>query len=525
MAYTKEQRAAARAQGLWCPNPGPQTLALLVAKDPTIREVLYGGARGGGKTDASIVIHGEQLAMNATQQLIIRKNAQDLRDYYNRCKKYYAVMGCGFRETPFTIRYKNSVILGGHLKDDDAYEAWQGQEFSRIGIEELTQIPTEDRYEKLIASCRSSREDVNAQVFSTANPTGAGMGWVKRRFITPDPTLCDIKKMLYDWEDDAGEKHTLHWQIVIDRATGTKRAYIPATIDDNPILMQNDPEYVKQIDSLQSTNPELYEAWRRGSWDVHFGGVFEDFKPYRHVFQKFSDYGITKQFLDGSFRVMGMDWGYNDECVCLWSMFDKITEKEDRAFIYREIHNNKQTPKWWAETLTKQQEIDPVDVWALPHDAYSHLGGSEPIKDVFKRELEKLPPDKRPRLVRADKLNQELKTYGITMLHEKFADASDGKPGLLIHWGCEYLIETLPEIVYANESGGEKIDPNCRDHALDSLLYTLLTAMKCEGKLINKADRIKTTPQGIFAGKTTYKDVGLDMGTIIRKELKRRRTR
>ena len=523
MGFTKKEREQARREGLWIPNPGPQTLVMIVARDPSIREILYGGARGGGKTDASVVIHGERLVQNGTKQLIIRKNAQDLRDYYMRCKDYYSVLCCGFRETPFTIRYKNSVILGGHLKDDDAYEAWQGQEFSRIGIEELTQIPTEDRYEKLIASCRSTKGGVNAQVLSTANPTGSGMGWVKRRFITPDTTLCDIKKMVYKWVDDDGNEHKTHWQIVSDKKTGIKRAYIPATVDDNPIILKNDPEYVKELDSLQSTNPELYEAWRNGSWDVHFGGVFEDFKPYKHTFQKFSEWNISKQYLDGSFRVMGMDWGYNDECVCLWAMFDTITGNEDRAFIYREIHNNKQTPKWWAEVLRKQQEIDPVDVWALPHDAYSHLGGSEPIKDVFQRELEKLPPDKRPRLVRADKLNQELKNYGIAMLHERFADAQDGKPALLFHWSCEYLIETLPEITYASESGGEKIDPNCRDHALDSLLYTLLTAMKCEGRLLNKSERIKHTPQGIMAGHTTYKDVGLDTASIIRKELRRQR--
>lgn len=508
---------------IWRPNPGAQTLALLISRDKSIREILYGGARGGGKTDASIVIHGERLEHSGTRQLIIRKNAQDLRDFYLRCKSYYRILGCTFRESPFTIRHNNSIILGGHLKDDNAYEAWQGQEFSRIGIEELTQIPTEDRYEKLIQSCRCTDPGINSQVFATANPTGAGMGWVKKRFIKPDLNKCDLQKKTYRWNSQDGSEHVLHWQIIVDRTTGTKRAYIPATIDDNPILLKNDPEYVKQLDALQSTNPELYEAWRNGSWDVHFGGVFEDFKPYKHCYQRFSDFGIDKKYFDGSFRIMGMDWGYNDECVCLWAMSDAITDGKDRNFIYREIHNNHRNPQWWAETLRAQQELDPVQVWAMPHDAYSHLGGSEPIVDVFQRELNKLSPDLRPKLVRADKLNEELKQYGITMIHEAFADSPDGKPALLIHSSCDYLIETLPQIIYAKETGGEKIDQNCIDHALDSLLYTTLTALKCQGKLINKSERIIRTPYGIKVGENTFKDIGLDVDSIIKRQLRKSR--
>ena len=38
---------------MWKPHEGPQTLALSINEN--VYEILYGGARGGGKTDAGIV--------------------------------------------------------------------------------------------------------------------------------------------------------------------------------------------------------------------------------------------------------------------------------------------------------------------------------------------------------------------------------------------------------------------------------------------------------------------------------------
>jgi len=72
-------------------------------------------------------------------------------------------------------------IILGHLKDDNAYTKYQGHEYQKMLIEELTQIVNEKQYEMLIASCRSTIPDITAQVFSTTNPDGLGRKWVKKR--------------------------------------------------------------------------------------------------------------------------------------------------------------------------------------------------------------------------------------------------------------------------------------------------------------------------------------------------------
>lgn len=506
-----------RADGYWVPMPGPQTLALMLSQDRRIREILFGGARGPGKTDTSIAILGDRFRDPRAKQLVIRKNAEDLSDFEDRASQAYKAMGAKLRRHPMTISGKNTGrILGGHLKDDDAYTKYQGHEYSRINIEELTQIPNEDSYEKLISSARSKYPHLFPQVFNTTNPGGIGMAWVKRRFVKPDPKLCEVRRNIYVWYDKDGNRQETHWQIIIDRETGIWRAYVPATIDSNPILMAADPMYVKQLESLKTSNPDLYRAWRHGDWNIQFGAVFEEFRDYLHTFQRFSDWGVSKSQFDSSFRIAGMDWGYNDECVVLWATFDPITEKEERSFIYREMHDNHKDPKWWARELKKMQEIDPVQILALPHDAFSHLGGRKPIADVIKAAMDELPVDIRPRIVKADKLNKELKKAAVNETHSMLAEQSDGKPGLQIHTTCTYLIETLPGIVYAKETGGEELDANNEDHALDALFYTLQTAAKVRGKLFNKSELLKKTKPSYVAGSNvTREQLGIDTKSLI----------
>lgn len=514
-----------REAGYWSPMPGPQTLAACLANDRRYREILYGGARGGGKTDLSIAILGKRFNNPRARQLVIRRNAEDLSDFEDRAIQAYKFMGAKLRRHPMVISGRNrGRILGGHLNDDESYTKYQGHEYCRINIEELTQIPREDMYLRLISSARSKYKDLYPQIFSTTNPGGIGMAWVKKRFITPDRNLCDVVPNTYKWIDYDGNEHETHWQTIIDKETGLWRAYVPATIDSNPILLKNDPDYVKQLESLKTSNPELYEAWRHGSWDIQFGAVFADFSTRTHVFSRFAEWGITESMYKKSWKLCGMDWGYNDECVILWSMYDHITDSAERAFIFREKHDNHKNPAWWAKEFAKIQEHDPVDIFAMPHDAYSHLGGNKPIIDVFKAETDKLPPDKRPKYVRADKMMKDLKMSAINSIHDMLAPSPDGKPSLMIHRSCEYLIETLPAIVYAKESGGEELDKDNVDHALDALFYTLLTANKVRGKLLNRSGLIKkTTPSYVAGTGVTHKDLGLDVDTLVSNAIKPKR--
>lgn len=179
--------------------------------------------------------------ISLARSLVIRKNATDLSDWLARARNMYQSVGAKFVGT--TIQFPSGyTIITGHLKDDNAYTKYQGHEYQMILLEELSQIPSEELYLKLIASARSTIPNVKAQVFCTSNPDGVGRFWVKRRFIENQIPLTPFP----------------------DPVSGRTRVYIPATVEDNPTLMKNDPDYVAYLESLP---PDLKAQWRYGSWD------------------------------------------------------------------------------------------------------------------------------------------------------------------------------------------------------------------------------------------------------------------
>ena len=149
-------------------------------------EILYGGARGGGKTDAGVNWLLYDVSNPRLRVLIIRRNSEDLRDWVDRANQIYSRLGATKAGNPPEFRWPSGAIFRtGHLKDENAYTKYQGHEYQRMLIEELTQIPGEEMYLRLIASCRSTDKTLPAQVFATTNPGSVGHEWVKRRFVDP----------------------------------------------------------------------------------------------------------------------------------------------------------------------------------------------------------------------------------------------------------------------------------------------------------------------------------------------------
>jgi hypothetical protein len=120
------------------------------------------------------------------QGLLLRKNATDLKNYLSRASRFYYALGARKSGSTFTFPL-GGKIDHDHLNNKDAYMKYQGNEYHRIGIEELTQIPEESLYIMLIGSCRSTVNGLRPQVMINCNPGGPGHGWVKKRFIDSAP--------------------------------------------------------------------------------------------------------------------------------------------------------------------------------------------------------------------------------------------------------------------------------------------------------------------------------------------------
>jgi phage terminase large subunit len=448
----------------WIAQAGPQTYALSIPDD--VNEIFYGGARGGGKTDTGIVWMAEKVDEPLYRGLVIRKNADDLKDWVDRSSRMYSGLGVHIAYRPWELTFPNGAkILTGHLKDDQSYTKYQGQEYQRLLIEEVTQIPDEKRYSQLRASNRSTVPNLKAQTFLTGNPGGIGHSWVKRRFIDVAP----------------------HYSLYTDRF-GLKRVYIPATIEDNPMLVKNDPDYVKQLDALKDTDPDLWKAWRLGDWSIIAGQAFREWNARYHVSNMFEfKLADCKKFI-------GFDWGYSHPGCALWCA---VTPENKygivRIYVYRELYLTQTEPREWARQFKMLKNIDGVrDIW-LPHDCFNKEMG-ESIADIFSREGNM-------NVLQARTLEGGARHMRKALLHSVLADADDGRPILQVHTNARNLIRTIPELIN-DENDPEDIDTDGEDHAYDALTEALMMVVphfaKSGAIRYGETPLIKSTPFSVL---------------------------
>jgi len=238
----------------WKAQP-KQEIALQSNED----EILYGGARGGGKTDAGQAWLLYDIDKPRYRALVIRRNATDLDDWIDRAKHMFAPANGVYTGDTFTFP-SGAKVRTGHLKDDNAYSKYQGHEYQKLLLEEITHIASESNYEKLLGSVRSTIPEIKPQVFATTNPDGPGYKWVKKRWNIPDTPTDAVRYK--------------------DEKTGRTRIFIPSRVQDNPTLMNTDPGYIKYLESIQ--DDDLRDAWLNGSWNgITLKGAY-----YRQQLQK-----------------------------------------------------------------------------------------------------------------------------------------------------------------------------------------------------------------------------------------------
>lgn len=333
----------------WKPHP-KQERALLSREF----ETLYGGARGGGKTDAGLVWLLYDIDNPLFRALVIRKNSEDLTDWLDRARRMYSGQGAIITGKPAVIVFPSGAkFYTGHLKDDSAYTKYQGHEYHRMLIEELTQIPSEDLYMKLIASCRSTADGLQPRIFASANPGGIGHYWVKRRFVDPAKPGEAFK----------------------DPISRRGRIFIPATVDDNPTITEKDPEYVKFLDSLA---PELCAQWRHGSWEaVKFKGQI-----YGDEMQQMRDAGRLYEFSEDPYKQVDVafDLGTGDAQCLTFAQGNNIIDYEESA-----------SKQWGYYSELLREKSYKYRTFILPHDGNKRNAKDlETFKEFLQREFPKV---------------------------------------------------------------------------------------------------------------------------------------
>ena len=408
------------------PNNGPQTDFLAAPE----RDVLYGGAAGGGKSYAMLIDPLRFAHRAAHRALILRRSMPELRELIDKSRELYpkAFPGSKYKEVEKLWNFPSGakVEFGFLERDADVYR-YQGQAYSWIGFDEITHLPTEFGWNYLASRLRTTDPEITPYMRCTANPGGVGATWVKKRYVDPHPPN----------ESFTGE----------DNLT---RKFIPARLDDNPYLAE-DGRYEEMLKALPPTQrKQLLE----GNWDVNEGAAFTEFEQDVHVITPF-EIPISWE------RVKGIDYGYASESACIWGAVDA---SDGTLIIYRELYQKGLTGVDLGEKITQLELNDPYSVQGvLDTAAWARTGTTGPtVGESLIRAGHKLR--------RADKN----RIQGKIQIHEYLKVQQSGRPRLQIFNTCPNLIRELQSIPL-DRSNPEDVDTHAPDHAYDALRYLIMS--------------------------------------------------
>ena len=425
------------------PNEGPQTDFLAASE----KDVLYGGAAGGGKSFAMLIDPLRSCHIAEHRALILRRSMPELREIIDKSRELYpkAFKGAKFKEVEKLWQFPSGAkIEFGFLERDADVYRYQGQAYSWIGFDEITHLPTEFGWNYLASRLRTTNPELKTYLRCTANPGGVGAQWVKKRYVEPSEENTSFRG-----------------------SDGLTRKFIPARLQDNPFLAE-DGEYERMLQSLPAIQrKQLLE----GNWDISEGAAFAEFDTSIHVIPPFDLPSWWE-------RLKGIDYGYASESCCLWGAIDP----EDKTLIiYRELYKKGLTGEALGDTLTQMEESEIKSITGvLDTAAWSRTGYTGPT-------IGELLIQKGHKLRRADKNRQA----GKVQIHEYLRPSRDTRrPKVQIINSCPNLIKEIQGLPLS-KSNPEDVDTHAADHAYDALRYMLMTRMSGYASIHKQLSSIK----------------------------------
>lgn len=437
---------------IWSPQEGPQT-ALLQCP---VFEVFYGGARGGGKTESSIGdwLQHSALYGEAAVGIFVRRKFKQLAEVIARTKQLFPKIGAKYNEQKAEWRMPNGARLKFvYLERDSDAEEYQGHNYTRVYVEEVTNFPSPGPIDKLRATLRSG-SGVPVGMRLTGNPGGPGHNWVKARYIDPAPQGYKLIKEECDVEVDG--------QIT---TVALERVFIPSKLGDNMLLLRNDPTYVLRL--RQSGSEALVKAWLEGNWDIVDGAYFAELDEQLHGRSR----DIIRWAHPGTVRFRSFDWGSAKPfSVGWWAIADGTWPQPNplpfgAIFRYREWYGasgiNKglgSTADLVAKEIIEREAGERIRYAVADPAIFVRNGGPSIAESMF-----------RCRWHRAD--NKRLP--GWEQIRQRLA-GQDGVPMLYAAHECEDFWRTMPTLQH-DEKNPEDLDSDGEDHVADEVRYACMS--------------------------------------------------
>lgn len=418
-------------------RPSPKQMAFLAYEG---REALYGGAAGGGKTDALLMAALQYIDYPGYSAILLRRSYTDLAlpgAIMDRAREWLSDKARWDRET-HTFHFPSGAKLAfGYIASSADRYRYQSAEFQYIGWDEITEFPMEEDYTFMFSRLRRTETlmDVPLRVRTASNPVGQGLYWVKKRFI------------------DAPTK---------------ERIFIPATFTDNPFIDQ---------DSYRLSLKELPEALQKklieGDWTAIEDVAFPEFDYATHVVDNFASPQDWR-------RWEGMDFGVTNPTAWLAAAMSP----EGDILIHDEYYEPGLISRHASVILTMRHNHwgEPLmavsDPSVVSRTGFGTTGMDQTVHSEFSKNGIYLVPannDRRAGRIRVSELLRRDPSHVYPEWHPKAGQP--GAPHLYINKKCRNLVEQI-QFAPLDEVEGETVNPyweSRNGHAIAALRY-LLTA-------------------------------------------------
>ncbi len=306
----EKEKARRKRWTEWCPHrPHPKQQEFLSLDG---LEALYGGAAGGGKSDALLMAALQYVHIPGYAALILRRTFKDLMRsdaIMARAEEWLRGTRAEWKADTKTWHFPSGATLSfGYFDTVRDRDAYQGGAWQFIAFDETTQFP-EAWYLYLFSRLRKTTQAVPLRMRSASNPGGIGHEWVHRRFVNPG---------------------------------NPDRPFVPAKLDDNPST--DGVSYREALSKLdEATRRQLLD----GIWVNDSSGLV-----YRPVTR------VASAPSDGEWSyLLGVDFGIRDSCAYVvlgWRAHDSVT------YVIESMKENDKTVTDSADRVKAYQAKYPL---------------------------------------------------------------------------------------------------------------------------------------------------------------------
>ncbi len=347
------------------PQAGPQEMFLSSAADIAI----YGGAAGGGKSHALLMEPLRHITDPAFRAVIFRRNAKQVRNeggLWDTAGRLYEALGGKPKETDLLWRFPSGATISfGHLDHEKNKYDWQGSQITYLGFDELTHF-TQSQFFYLLSRNRSLAK-ATPYIRATCNPDADSWvadlvrWWIDPETGYPDPERSGrLRWFVRDgehlvWNSDRMTLEELHPGRIAKSVT-----FVAAKVEDNKVLMDKDPGYRANLESLTTVERERL---LHGNWNI---------RPAGGLYFRRSWFPIVAAAPVIGLRVRGWDLaaslpeGSSDPD---WSVGVRLSRDARGIYYVEKIERFRGTPGQVSKAIRNLAESDGRNVTiALPQD-------------------------------------------------------------------------------------------------------------------------------------------------------------